>query len=467
MININDLDLSILKVLFSNKKYALEFVIECSEKLFSNDLWRFSKIVIDYIKIYKDVPTKRVLLDKLKSSKNEALTSYCENILEQLEKFQYDEKEYKYDLEKFKNRFSEKLIVNLKDNLAKQEKIDIKKSINDFQNTINEIKSVTEGKIYKQGSLKDYANEFKSLYKAKEENIDFDVGVRTGYTFLDYALAGLKPGELLGIAGLTNSGKSMFLLNMAINMFMQNNNIDRVDNFSKGANILFFSLEMSYQEVMSRMIARMGMVPQHSIRDAKLTNEEKIRVGKSLKFGKLYNHTFDVIDLPKGATVSAIERVIDDYKDRNIIPDVVVVDYLNIMAPEKNGKDEQDWLSQASIAEKLHELARYKEVVVLTALQLNPKAVSANNASGGGSANATIRRSTQILDNFNFCLMIETRKDEKNFPDISVSMTKSRRSALASGKLYKNLECCAILNPTGIADNIFNGGDISASIEKQ
>src|SRR5277367_5505807 len=101
----NELDLSILKAILTNRKYALEFVHECNEKLFSPDLWRFTKLIIDYIRVYHEVPTKRVILERVKSLKNDVFLEHINTLFTRIENFNYDDREYKHDLEKLKNRF--------------------------------------------------------------------------------------------------------------------------------------------------------------------------------------------------------------------------------------------------------------------------------------------------------------------------------------------------------------------------
>ena len=67
------LDLSILKVLTTNKTHAIEFANECDSKLFSPDVWNFANLVINYLKSYKELPTLRVLTEKLSKGNNEKL----------------------------------------------------------------------------------------------------------------------------------------------------------------------------------------------------------------------------------------------------------------------------------------------------------------------------------------------------------------------------------------------------------
>lgn len=451
----NELDLSILKAITTNRKYALEFSVEGSEKFFNADLWRFAKLVIDYTKTYKEAPTKRVLIEKVQALKNDAFLEHVNIILTKLDGFNYDDREYKHDLEKIKNRFSEKLITGLKDSLSGEEGVsNLAKSVGQIQSTLVNIKNINQTKIYKDGSLLDYANDFKSLYAAKMQNSDFGAGIKTGYTFIDYAVGGLKPGELMLFAGITSSGKSLLLMNTAIQMWLGGNDIDMTGHFQKGCDVLLFSLEMNYEDYMQRVLARLAMVPQRSLRDATLTDEEKVRVSKAFKFIKAYPHSFRVIDLPRRATADTLELIINEQSTNGNKPAVVIIDYMNLMTADV-GKDQSDWLIQSAISEQCHELARVKEIILLSAVQLNPKT---ENGKEGGAGVRSFRRATQIADNADFIIAINTRKDEKQYPDFSCSFIKNRKGELVDGKLHKDMVCCALLDkkldPTTDTDDI-------------
>ena len=58
----SELDLHILKAITTNRKHALEFVSENDAKLFAPEVWNFANVVINYIKNYKDILSKIVLL---------------------------------------------------------------------------------------------------------------------------------------------------------------------------------------------------------------------------------------------------------------------------------------------------------------------------------------------------------------------------------------------------------------------
>src|ERR1700676_5529069 len=94
------IDLCILKTITSNKKHALDFVNEQDTKLFGSDIWNFANLVVGYIRTYKELPTLRVITEKLSKGNNEKLIEKVTTVWNQLEKIEVNDKEYKHDLEK-------------------------------------------------------------------------------------------------------------------------------------------------------------------------------------------------------------------------------------------------------------------------------------------------------------------------------------------------------------------------------
>jgi archaellum biogenesis ATPase FlaH len=462
------LDLSILKVLISNKKYALDFIHQCNEKVFSPDLWRFAKTNIDYVRVYKNLPTKRILIDKLKSQKNDNLIGYFELIWDKLEHHQYDEKEFEYDLEKLKTRFSERLIHNLKDNLIKNNN-DLKSNISEINTVLQNIKSINKTQSYEQNTLKDSISDFRERYVAKLADSNFGAGIPSGYSFLDYATGGLRGGELLLIGGESGAGKSLLLMNMGINIWMQGNTIEMTENFKQGYNVLYFSLEMPFDDMQERVMSRLAMVPQKGIRDAKLTKTHESNLGRAIKFIESYQNHFEIVDVPRGVSVDTIELVYNDVCSRGRKPDVVIIDYLNLMDAVGTNNDLDDWLKQEKISEAMHEFGRVHETVVLSAVQLNEYRPT-NKVGESSIGMHRIGRSRGILRNANFAIQIEKRPLEEQFPDMSLHMIKSRRTELAKGKIHKDFSCSALLdNPINKEEEqqFIDADDISYLLEKK
>lgn len=448
----SELDLNILKVLITNKKYALEFSSSLDVKLFNSDIWNFAQTIINYIKTYKELPTKRIILEKL--SKNEKLKENIISIWQKIDDIIYDEKEYKYDLEKLKNRYAEEQISLLKDSLSKFEEIkNVNKSISDMQKTIQNIKSLNQNKSFERKTLKEAIPAFREEYNAKLKDPKFDEGIKTGYSYLDEATGGLRGGELLLIGGESSSGKSMLLLNMAIQIWMQGNNIYS-EEFEPGNDILYFSLEMPFKPCLNRTLARLAEIPAKKIRKSMLDNDEGIKLKKALKFISKFPNQFQIIDIPRGSTINDIEQHYEDAKNY-FNPKIVAIDYLSLMDYEK--KDMEDWLKLGYVSESMHEFSRKNNCTVLSAVQLNR--VNPSKSVEEKIGMHRIGRSALIMQNANIGIQIESRVSESNYPQLNYHLIKNRDGELGQGSLVKNFACGSLL------DDKYEPGDLDSFCE--
>ncbi len=461
----NTLDLNILKTLLTNKKYALDFANECDPKLFSPETWNFANLIVGYLKTFKEIPTQRVVVENLSKGNNDKLISNVKAVWEEIDKVTYDDKEYKHDLEKLKKRYAEKQITTIKESLARQDpgNIDIGKTISEMQKTVQTIKSLSHTKAYERRTLKDSVSIFRDEYNAKMENPSFDRGLKTGYSYLDFVTDGLRPGELLLIGGESGGGKSMLLMNMAIQMWLGENNQDSAV-FTPGNNILYFSLEMPFKPCLNRVLSRLSGAPSKLIRNAKLNPDDAIRLKRSLKFINKYPYQFEIVDIPRGATMESLELIYEDAK-AYYDPKIIVIDYLGLM--DYDGGDKMDdWLKLGKVAEKIHEFARVHNVIVLSAVQLNRvKAVKEEDRIGLHR----IGRSGLILQNANIAVQIETRPNEKQYPDMKYHVIKNRDGELGSGSMIKNLACGTLVDnkieEPDVTFEMRDPDDISAKIE--
>ena len=462
--NYTDLDLVILKTLISEKKHALEFASECEAKLFGSDVWIFANGVINYLKIYKELPTLRVLTEKTNNSKQ---IEYITALWNKLESINYDYKEYKHDLEKLKKRYAEKQILQAKDvlNKVEEDKIDLQKSVQDLQKTVQNIKSIEQNKAYDKKTLKEAIHHFTEEYKAKQKNPNLDRGISTCMSFLDYATdGGIRSSELFIICGESGGGKSLYLNNIGINIWRQDNNIDQESDFKKGYNVLYFSLEMPFNDCFNRVLANLANVPSKNIKNAKLTKEESLRVSKALKFIKNYPHEFEIVDVPRGATISSIENIYKEAKSR-YNPDIVIIDYLGIMEADREDLDKEDWLKLEKISEKVHEFARVNTVGVITAMQLNrSKAKEVEEKIGLHR----LARSNGVARNANVVIQIESRPQEQSYPDSYYWIIKNRNGMQGKGKMLKSYSCAKLIDcpiELDAENNIKDIDDISDEVE--
>lgn len=438
-----NLDLVILKTLVTNKKHALDFVQEADIKLFSSEVFHFANLAVSYIRTYKDLPTQRVMVEKLQKGNNANLIEHVKKVWGQLESLDYNDREYKHDLELFKKRFAERQITEMKDKLSKLDpgSIDVGKTVIDMQKTLQSIKALNHVKAYERKTLKEAVPIFREEYNAKMEDPHFDQGIRTGYSYFDSVTDGLRPGELILIGGESGAGKSMLLMNMAIQLWLQNNTTDMTENFGPGQSVLYFSLEMPFKPCLNRVLSRLSGNPSKKIRNATLNNDEAQKLKKALKFIQNYPHQFEIVDIPRGATMESMELIFEEAR-AFYDPKIIVIDYLGLM--DYDGPDMEDWLKLGKIAEKIHEFARVHNLIVLSAIQLN-------RGKGGKEAEDKIGlhrigRSALIMQNANIGVQIETRPNEKAFPDMYYHLIKNRDGELGKGKLIKNLAAGTLLD---------------------
>lgn len=458
------LDLVVLKSLITNKNHALDFANDNDAKIFSPETWNFANTVVSYIRTYKQIPTLRVITEKLSKGKNQKLIENIKTIWAELDNIQINDNEYKHDLEKIKSRFAEKQLLAANETLSKLEpgSIDISKSVLDLQKTVQTIKSLNQTKSYERKTLKDAVSNFRDEYNAKLENSEFDSGIKTGYSYLDYVTDGLRPGELLLIAGESGSGKSMLLMNMAIQMWLQKNTIDTEENkFSQGCNVLYFSLEMPFKPCFNRVLGRLSSNPTKLIRSAKLNNEEASKLKKVLKFFGKYPYQFEIVDVPRGATTQSLELIYEEAKAL-YNPQIVVIDYLGLM--EYEGADTEDWLKLGKISALCHEFARAHNLIVLSAVQLNRSKAKTEEEKIGMHR---IGRSAMIMHNANIAIQINKRENEVKYPDLEYFIIKCRDGELGKGHVIKDFKCGTLLdvnNQDGYSDPV-NADDISDKIE--
>jgi len=438
----NELDLAVLKSIITNKKHGLDFANEHDPKIFSNDVWNFANLVVGYIRTYKELPTLRVITEKLSKGNNDKLIETVKNVWSQLEKTQVNDKEYKHDLEKIKKRFAEKQLLDTKTLMSKLEvgSIDVNKVVIEMQKTVQNIKALDQVRTFERKTLKEAVPIFREEYNAKLEDPNFDSGIKCNYSYLDHVTDGLRPGELLLIGGESGAGKSMLLMNMAIQIWLNNNNIETVDNFTPGHNVLYFSLEMPFKPCLNRVLGRLSNNPTKLIRSAKLNPMEADKLKKSLRFINKYPYQFEIVDIPRGATMESLELL---YEEAKVLydPKIVVIDYLGLMDYD-NGEME-DWLKLGKIAEKIHEFARVHNCTVLSAVQLN-RTKGAKEEDKIGLHR--IGRSALIMQNANIALQIESRPNEKNHPDMFYHIIKNRDGELGKGRLIKNLACGTLID---------------------
>jgi len=195
-----------------------------------------------------------------------------------------------------------------------------------------------------------------SAYK-NEEGI---VGVPSGLKDLDDRLGGLHKQDLIIIAGRPSMGKTALATNIAFNA------AKIIRNREKNSSIIFFSLEMSSEQLSTRILSEQARIKSNDIRRGKINQEdfEKfIETSKSLENLPLF------IDDTPAITISTLSNRARRIKRLHGL-ELIVVDYIQLM---KSGNYRNDGRVQeiAEITQGLKALAKELDVPILALSQLS------------------------------------------------------------------------------------------------
>jgi replicative DNA helicase len=164
-----------------------------------------------------------------------------------------------------------------------------------------------------------------NAYK-NEEGI---VGVPTGLRDLDDRLGGLHKSDLLIIAGRPSMGKTALATNIAFNA------AKNIQENNKKSSVAFFSLEMSSEQLSTRILAEQSRIKSNDIRRGRISDEQ---------FDKFIETSKDISELPlfidetPAITIAALSNRSRKIKRLHGL-DLIVVDYIQLMRASFNNKD--------------------------------------------------------------------------------------------------------------------------------
>ena len=195
-----------------------------------------------------------------------------------------------------------------------------------------------------------------NAYK-NEEGI---VGVPTGLTDLDDRLGGLHKSDLVIIAGRPSMGKTALATNIAFNA------ASKLQESGKKSTVAFFSLEMSSEQLSTRILAEQSRIKSNDIRRGKISDEQFdkfIETSKNISELPLY------IDETPAISIAAVSNRARRIK-RLFGLEMIVVDYIQLMrGPTNNANNRVQEISQ--ITQGLKAIAKELSVPVLALSQLS------------------------------------------------------------------------------------------------
>lgn len=264
-------------------------------------------------------------------------------------------------------------------------------------------------------------------------------GVEDVYDLTVPTTNGQEPNFVANQFIVHNSGKSVALLNVAVNAYKD------------GENVLIVSIEMPKKQYFERFLACYADLPIKEIQTARLTKEQKKTVKKlGTEIKNKWNHGQQyllIADIPNVTANTVRAEVNQAISKCGFKPDLVVVDYLGIM--KSIDKEQADWQEQTKAAEELRELGRTENLAMVSAVQLNrdgKKSTGTQRIARADGIGATCDVFIQIIEP-------NEKEEEENAAIIDlddtleIELVKNRKGEGGlSFQLYKNFANMIIRN---------------------
>ncbi|XBC38145.1 MAG: replicative DNA helicase [Buchnera aphidicola (Floraphis choui)] len=224
----------------------------------------------------------------------------------------------------------------------------------------SKIFNITENRLKKNSGPKNIEQILDSTLKNIEDLLNTShkgiTGINTGYQDLNKKTSGLQPSSLIIIAARPSMGKTTFAMNICENIAM---------TYEKP--VLIFSLEMSGEQIMMRILSSLSRVNQEKIRTGKLNDEDWSRISSTINIllKKKNMYIDDSSTLTPTEMRSRSRRI---YRENNGLS-LIMVDYLQLMkVPSLIGNRT---LEIAEVSRTLKALAKELQVPIIALSQLN------------------------------------------------------------------------------------------------
>jgi replicative DNA helicase len=181
-------------------------------------------------------------------------------------------------------------------------------------------------------------------------------GLPTGFTDFDKITGGLRPGDLVIVAGRPSMGKTTLAVNMAEYAAVHP---------GTRASVAIFSMEMPSEQVITRMLSSIGGVPLNSLRSGKISDEDWVRITSATS--QLSEAKIFVDETPALNPTELRARARRVKREHGL--NLIVVDYLQLM--QVPGTKENRATEIAEISRGLKALAKELQVPVIALSQLN------------------------------------------------------------------------------------------------
>ncbi len=239
-------------------------------------------------------------------------------------------------------------------------------------------------------------------------------GVPTGYGDLDDALAGMQKSNLLILAARPSVGKSAFALNITQNVALK---------YKKSVG--FFSLEMSKEEIVDRLLVVQADIDAWKLKTGKLSEDDFTKLSNAM--GELAEASIYIDDTPALSILEMRTKARRLQVEHGL--DLLIVDYLQL-ARSRNLENRVQEVSE--ISQGLKNLARELKIPVIALSQLSR---GIEQRSGKKPQLSDLRESGSIEQDADVVMFL-WREDDGNLENMMLDIAKHRNGPLKSIPLH-------------------------------
>ena len=233
-----------------------------------------------------------------------------------------------------------------------EEQGDIDILVDEAEQAIFDIAGSKSGQGFTE--IKQIVPESFALINQLFKNKALITGVPTGYTDLDKMTAGLQPSDLIILAARPSMGKTSFAMNIAQNAALV-----------EKTGVAVFSLEMSKEQLVMRLLSSVGRIDSQRIRTGKLQPEDFDKLNRAV--GQLSAAPIYIDDTPSISVLEMRAKVRRLAAQHDI--GLIVVDYLQLMRGRSTTENRTQEISE--ISRSLKALAKEHKIPVIALSQLN------------------------------------------------------------------------------------------------
>jgi len=255
-------------------------------------------------------------------------------------------------------------LILISDNLSSE-------TLNSEETSAENIIENTEKSLFDLAERGSFSQSFLKLNAALDQTIEMAtqamkndkgiVGVPTGLTDLDEKLGGLHKSDLVILAGRPSMGKTALATNIAYHA------AQNIMSRQEKSSVAFFSLEMSSEQLATRILSEQARIKSDDIRRGKVTEEEINRYIETSR--NIYNLPLFIDETP-AITIATLSNRARRIK-RLFGVSLIVVDYIQLMRPTNSNRNDGRVQEISEITQGLKALAKELGVPILALSQLS------------------------------------------------------------------------------------------------